>query len=618
MKKYKFYFFQAITLFLLQITIPSYAQVKVGSNPTIIGANRNLEVEATNGKRVNISKDDGRIYVENKPSAALTDSLVLRYTDGELRQMAITRFIKYSQDSQDTDGDGIPNGTDTDDDGDGILDTDDKCPLLYGCASNPTGGSTHGCPANCSPASTPGSITALNCSSATNNGILTSGIAASGVTSVVSYSGGNGGAYAGQTITSTGVTGLTATLSAGSFMTGGGSLTFSISGTPSGVGTASFALSIGGQSCTLTRIINAEAPSNPVGSGTLLGKTCFDLALSNDNAGSCGALSTRTAYQANFTLVGTNTQTYTFTPSGTVSNVRFMYVNTNGDVITAISGGNSGNNITAAVTATVNFNTNLNTLALGLTSTNALKADIYVIYNDGATNNGTDRQIKITTNVKDCLCDPIREVLVVSGATADDLSVYDGLPTGGTMALSNQTEAFAKLVRSNALAMISGAYRINGPDSYLDDVQTNTSSPVGSYGSFAAGASLLKANSLPVFVFSVWAKQDEPTNFRMRASTTAYTSGSMISAATVLNTEVFTRVAFTPTAIGNFVTLVAKRPINSTTIDRNCDANMNGSILSLNSVGVNDYIQGVYTTTTYSTTNIYHRRWQAIGSPIQW
>jgi hypothetical protein len=51
-----------------------------------------------------------------------------------------------------------------------------------------------------------------------------------------------------QSVSSTGVTGLTATLSAGTFASC--SLTYTISGTPASSGTASFALSIGGKTCT--------------------------------------------------------------------------------------------------------------------------------------------------------------------------------------------------------------------------------------------------------------------------------------------------------------------------------------------------------------------------------
>ena len=104
---------------------------------------------------------------------------------------------------------------------------------------------------------TPGSITTLNCAGATNTGTLTSGTAASGVSSSVPYTGGNGGSYAAQTVTSTGVTGLTATLAAGNFATGAGNLTYTITGIPSDDGPASFAINIGGQSCTFRRTVGA-------------------------------------------------------------------------------------------------------------------------------------------------------------------------------------------------------------------------------------------------------------------------------------------------------------------------------------------------------------------------
>jgi hypothetical protein len=102
-------------------------------------------------------------------------------------------------------------------------------------------------------------VTTLSCAGATHNGTLTSGTAASGVSSVISYTGGNGGTYATQTITSTGVTGLTATLTAGTLASGAGTVTYTITGTPAASGTASFAISLGGQSCTLTRTVALPA-----------------------------------------------------------------------------------------------------------------------------------------------------------------------------------------------------------------------------------------------------------------------------------------------------------------------------------------------------------------------
>ena len=101
-----------------------------------------------------------------------------------------------------------------------------------------------------------GSLTTLTCASSTDYGTLTDAVAASGVSSTIPYTGGNGGTHSGQTVTSTVVTGLTATLTAGSFASGSDSLTYTITGTPASDGTASFAINIGGQTCTLTRTVN--------------------------------------------------------------------------------------------------------------------------------------------------------------------------------------------------------------------------------------------------------------------------------------------------------------------------------------------------------------------------
>jgi uncharacterized protein (TIGR02145 family) len=108
------------------------------------------------------------------------------------------------------------------------------------------------------------SILGLTCASAVHNGILTESITASGVNSVISYTGGNGSAHNGQTVNSTGITGLTATLNPGSFATGNGTLSYAITGTPSAAGIANFAISIGGQSCTLTRTVASMWPTGTV------------------------------------------------------------------------------------------------------------------------------------------------------------------------------------------------------------------------------------------------------------------------------------------------------------------------------------------------------------------
>lgn len=100
---------------------------------------------------------------------------------------------------------------------------------------------------------TVGSVDTLACGLGIDTGTLISGVAASDVTGKIFYGGGNGLVHYGQQVASTGVTGLTATLNPGTFNVGTGSLTYTISGTPSGAGTASFGVNIGGQICTYTR-----------------------------------------------------------------------------------------------------------------------------------------------------------------------------------------------------------------------------------------------------------------------------------------------------------------------------------------------------------------------------
>jgi hypothetical protein len=108
---------------------------------------------------------------------------------------------------------------------------------------------------------TTASITALNCSSSIFSASAITGVAYT-ATATVPYTGGNSSSFAaGTAISSTGVTGLTATLTAGTLANGAGTLIYSIAGTPTSSGTALFPLSFGGQSCTLSLIVNA-APSN--------------------------------------------------------------------------------------------------------------------------------------------------------------------------------------------------------------------------------------------------------------------------------------------------------------------------------------------------------------------
>ncbi|QIP14186.1 DUF3500 domain-containing protein [Spirosoma aureum] len=106
---------------------------------------------------------------------------------------------------------------------------------------------------------TSATVSALSCGSATFSASAVSGTTFTG-TATVPYTGGNGITYsAGSAVASTGVTGLNATLQAGTLASGAGNLSYAISGTPSGSGTATFALSFGGQSCSLALTVSGTS-----------------------------------------------------------------------------------------------------------------------------------------------------------------------------------------------------------------------------------------------------------------------------------------------------------------------------------------------------------------------
>jgi uncharacterized protein (TIGR02145 family) len=104
-------------------------------------------------------------------------------------------------------------------------------------------------------------INDINCESATNNGFLNQGMIATGVSSIISYTGGNGAPYIGQSIQSSGVLGLSASINEGYLSAGNGVLFVSITGIPQSTGVAIFSLNIGGQNCILSRVVNDSLPT---------------------------------------------------------------------------------------------------------------------------------------------------------------------------------------------------------------------------------------------------------------------------------------------------------------------------------------------------------------------
>jgi hypothetical protein len=112
------------------------------------------------------------------------------------------------------------------------------------------------------------SISALTCTSTSLSGTVYASTAFTG-TATVPYTGGNGGTYsAGTAISSTGVTGLTATLQAGTLASGAGNIVYAISGTASGAGTATFPITFGGQTCSFTITVITAGSSTDCSSAT--------------------------------------------------------------------------------------------------------------------------------------------------------------------------------------------------------------------------------------------------------------------------------------------------------------------------------------------------------------
>ena len=95
-------------------------------------------------------------------------------------------------------------------------------------------------------------ISGFDCAGVKIAGTLTKDKVASNVTATLTYSGGNGKIYLTKSHTSTGVSGLSATLFEGTLANGEGTLVYTISGTPTTAGTANFAIALGGKSCVIT------------------------------------------------------------------------------------------------------------------------------------------------------------------------------------------------------------------------------------------------------------------------------------------------------------------------------------------------------------------------------
>lgn len=152
------------------------------------------------------------------------------------------------------------------------------------------------------PSTTPAaSISSLNCSAATFSSVLTNGVQTSNVVITIPYTGGNGGSYSNISVNSTGVTGLTAAANASNISNGNGNLILSLNGTPSSAGTASFLVSLGGKSCTVSASVNST-----VGAASVTSITCGSATIS----GTLKENTLATNLQLSIPYVGGNGGTY--------------------------------------------------------------------------------------------------------------------------------------------------------------------------------------------------------------------------------------------------------------------------------------------------------------------
>lgn len=253
--KIKKYMNKIFLLIFNLCSISVFAQLKVGANSTSISPENNLEIEANSSDKVYVNRKDGRMFIQNRPIASKPDSVLMSDINGEVRQMSITRLLGYL----DIDGDGVSNDQDADDDGDGIPDSQDKCPIQYGCVSNPVNGVTHGCPINCSNSSGGGgggngnaiisSIT--NCNTA-SSGVLKTGYSANGATHTITVTTTTAGTY-NIVASSNGVT----YAASGSLAVGTYNVVLYATGTPINTGTYNFVLNTT-PSCTFSKTVTSS------------------------------------------------------------------------------------------------------------------------------------------------------------------------------------------------------------------------------------------------------------------------------------------------------------------------------------------------------------------------
>jgi hypothetical protein len=213
-------------------------------------------------------------------------------------------------------------------------------------------------------------------------------------------------------------------------------------------------------------VIPFDPSTYPQGTGSFYGKTCFDIVDGNDSINNCGSKASRGSHKTVFAdrieQDGTTAapysgvQVYTFTPPGTVSHVQFLYTETAGisiDRIVPQGAYATQDNINTACKVTVYYKSSLDNDLKGTTHTTGNKVTLYAIYNDGPTNNGTDRLVALNVSLQDCGC--CNGLLVPDGAYNTYITDANPLPEDSER-MNNNGSARTALLSSSIITKAGG------------------------------------------------------------------------------------------------------------------------------------------------------------------
>ncbi|MFN8346143.1 MAG: carbohydrate-binding domain-containing protein [Spirosomataceae bacterium] len=318
-------------------------------------------------------------------------------------------------------------------------------------------------------------VTALNCSGTTFSAAATSGTSYT-ATASVPYTGGNGVAYPeGSAVASSGVTGLTATLPAGTLANGSGTANFVITGTPASAGTANFSIDLGGQTCLLALPVTASKASVATLTGTVTPATGTNgvaysgtatITYTGGNGGSydvstassTGVEGLTATLAAGTLTTGSGSFVYTISGTPTSAGTAVFNLSFGGQTCTvSITIGTSGTTTTAKDTVVITY------AGTSATVSNAFQ-------NDGVsiTTSGADVTVKSTNTSKEIV------YLLLGTATKGSFKIYSEYKFNITMKSVSITNSNGPAI--NIQSSKKATVNVLGTNTLIDGATYATSS----------------------------------------------------------------------------------------------------------------------------------------------